>query len=364
MDTTRIRRAQEAMQAEGIDALLVGPSPDLRWLVGYDALPLERLTMLVVPAEADPQLVVPALEAPRAEASGATAYAELRPWEEVEDPIAVVRDLLTATGSPRVLAVQDQLWSSFTLALQQAVTSARWVAGSRVTRELRVVKTDDEIAALRAAGAAIDAVHAQVAEMLRPGRTEAEVGREITERILDDHDVVNFVIVGSGPNGASPHHELSDRPLAEGDPVVVDIGGTREGYCSDETRNYVVGRCPAEYAEVHRVLEEAQRAGVAAVVPGATAESVDAAAREVIADAGYGDSFIHRTGHGIGVEEHEPPWIVAGNTEALRAGMAFSVEPGIYLPDRFGARIEDVVIVTDDGAESVNHRPRHVIEAG
>ena len=360
MDTTRISRAQDAMREQHIDALLVGPSPDLRHLVGYDALPLERLTMLVVPADGDAVLVVPALEVARAEDSGATAFAELRSWEEVEDPIGVVTHLLPGVGGAARYAVQDQLWSTFTLALQAALPAAQWVQGSRVTRELRLIKTAEEIEALRAASAAIDAVHAEVADLLRPGRTELEVGRDITERILASHDRVNFVIVGSGPNGASPHHELSERRLEVGDPLVVDIGGTRGGYCSDETRDYVVGECPEHYARLHAVLELAQRAAVDAVAPGVTAESIDAAARSIITEAGYGDAFIHRTGHGIGVEEHEEPWIVSGNQEPLRPGMAFSVEPGIYLPGRYGARIEDVVVVTDTGVENLNHRPRGV----
>lgn len=363
MDESRIERARRVLRAQDLDALLVGPSPDLRYLIGYDALPLERLTMLVLPADGPARLVVPELEAARAEASGATTHARLRTFGEVDDPIAVVAELVREASRARRLAVGDQTWSTFTLALQAALPDAAWTVGSRVTRELRVCKTAEEVAALRDAAAAIDAVHAEVAGLLRVGRTEAEVGRDITELILADHDVVNFVIVGSGPNGASPHHALGQRRLEAGDPVVVDIGGTRNGYCSDETRNYVVGECPEEYARLHAVLEEAQAAGVAAVAPGRTAESVDAAAREVIAAAGFADAFIHRTGHGIGVEEHEEPWIVAGNTEVLRTGMAFSVEPGIYLPGRYGARIEDVVVVTDDGVANLNQRPRGVTAA-
>jgi Xaa-Pro aminopeptidase len=228
-------------------------------------------------------------------------------------------------------------------------------------RDLRVVKTPDEMQALRDVGAAIDAVHAAVPGLLRAGRTEAEVGRDIAELILEDHDEVNFVIVASGPNGASPHHETGDRVLEPGDAVVVDIGGTRAGYCSDSTRDYAIGHLPEGYAELHAVLEEAQELAVRAVRPGVTAASIDAAARDHIAAAGYGDRFVHRTGHGIGVEEHEEPWIVASNTEPVAAGMAFSVEPGIYVPGRYGSRIEDIVVVTEDGVERVNHRPREVL---
>jgi Xaa-Pro aminopeptidase len=361
----RLERAQEAMRTRGIDGLLVGPSADLRYLVGYNALPLERLTMLVAPADGAPTLVVPELEEARAVECGADRYASLAIWSEAEDPIALVRRLLEDAGADRgTLALQDRLWTSFTLSLQAALPDARWVAGREVMRRLRLRKSADEIQALHEVGAAIDAVHARVPDLLRPGRTEAEVGRDIAELILEDHDEVNFVIVASGPNGSSPHHETGDRRLQTGDAVVVDIGGTRAGYCSDVTRDYAIGHVPAGYAELHAVLERAQEAAVQAVRPGVTAESIDAAARELIADAGYGERFIHRTGHGIGIEEHEEPWIAPGNEEPVAAGMAFSIEPGIYLPGRFGARIEDIVIVTDEGAERVNHQPREVIVCG
>jgi Xaa-Pro aminopeptidase len=365
VDAARLTRAQHALQARELGALLVGPSADLRYLVGYHALPLERLTMLVVPAVGDPVLVVPELEAPRATDSGATDLADLVTWGETDDPIALVVEHLERAGiEGGPLAVQDQLWTSFTLALQTALPAARWVPGSTVTGDLRMIKDAAEIAALRAVGAAIDAVHARVPELLRPGRTEAGVGRDIAELILEDHDQVEFVIVASGPNGASPHHETGHRTLEEGDAVVVDIGGTRAGYCSDSTRDYAVGHVPAGYAELHAVLEEAQERAVAHVRPGVTAASVDAAARDHIAAAGFGDRFVHRTGHGIGIEVHEAPYLVAGNDQPLEPGMAFSVEPGIYLPGRYGARIEDIVVVTDDGVDRLNHQPRTVTVCG
>jgi Xaa-Pro aminopeptidase len=366
VDAGRLERARRAMAQHGVDALLVGPSADLRYLVGYHALPLERLTLLVLPASGGPVLLVPELEAPRAEASGAGELVALRSWRETDDPVGLVREHLGALGATAGrLAVQDRLWTAFTLALQDALPDAGWVAGGTVMRELRLVKDTDEVAALRAVGAAIDAVHARVPELLRPGRTEVEVGRDIAELILEDHDTVNFVIVASGPNGASPHHETGDRVLAPGDAVVVDIGGTRAGYCSDTTRDYVVGHLPDDtYAALHAELEAAQDAAVAHVRPGVTAASVDAVARDRITAAGYGDRFVHRTGHGIGIEEHEDPYIVAGNDEPLAPGMAFSVEPGIYLPGRYGARIEDIVVVTEDGVERLNHRPRTVTLCG
>ena len=368
MDGARLAAAQAAVRDAGLDALLVGPSADLRYLTGYDAHAMERLTLLVIPGEGDAQLVLPALEAPAARFSGAADLVELCTWTETEDPIARVRELLEGTGSggvgPDAVAVSDQLFTVFTLRLQAALQGTRFLPSGPVMRELRVRKSPEELDALRAVGAAIDAVHAAVPGLLRPGRTEAEVGRDISELILEGHDEVAFVIVGSGPNGASPHHGVSERVLVEGDAVVVDIGGILAGYCSDMTRNYVIGSAPEGYLELHAILEQAQEAAVQAVAPGVSAARIDEAAREVIEAAGYGDRFIHRTGHGIGIEVHEEPWIIGTNTEPLVAGMAFSVEPGIYLPDRFGMRIEDIVLVTNDGVERVNHRPRTVLVAG
>ncbi len=285
-------------------------------------------------------------------------------WQKLALLAALALLALADLGARPVLGVGDRLWATFLLALQERLPGATWRPASSVTRELRMVKGPDEIAALRRAGQAIDRVHQQVPPLLRPGRSEAEVGRDIADLILaEGHQEVNFVIVASGPNGASPHHETGSRVLQEGDAVVVDIGGTLDGYCSDCTRNYVIGRAPEGFAEAHDALEAAQRAACDAVRPGVTAQEVDAAARDVLADAGFAEWFIHRTGHGIGLEEHEEPYIVAGNDLPLEAGMAFSVEPGIYLPGRFGLRIEDIVVVTEDGCERLNRIDRGVVTA-
>jgi Xaa-Pro aminopeptidase len=355
-----VARVRRRLAETGTDLLLVGPSADLRWLVGYHALALERLTLLLVPVAGEPVLVTPALETPRAVAAGVADHARIVDYEETDDAIALVAELAGPTHD--AVAVQDRLWTSFTLALQDRLTVGDWRPGSTITGPLRLVKDADEIAALHAVGAAIDAVHARVPSWLRPGRTEREVGRHIAEAIREDHDEVNFVIVASGPNGASPHHETGDRVLAPGDAVVVDIGGTLDGYCSDETRNYVLGSPDPAYAALHEVLEAAQQAAVDHVRPGVTAASVDAAARDLLVAQGHGEHFVHRTGHGIGVEEHEPPWIVAGNDRVLAPGMAFSIEPGIYVPDTHGARIEDIVVVTADGVARCNHRPHGLVE--
>ena len=361
MTDSRLARAQHRLRETGTAALFVGPSPDLRWLVGYEALPLERLTLLVVPADGDATLVVPELEVARAQDSGAGDAVAIVSWGELEDPLDLVERALADADTAGRMAVQDRLWALFTLRLQERFPQAGWTTSAGITGHLRLRKTPEEVAALARVGEAIDAVHAEVPGLLRPGRTEADVARDIADRIQATHDEVNFVIVGSGPNGASPHHEVGTRVLERGDAVVVDIGGTLDGYCSDETRNYAVGAVPAGYQELHDVLEAAQRAACEAVRPGVTAQDIDRAAREPIVAAGHGDHFIHRTGHGIGVEEHEEPWIVDGNSQVLEPGMAFSVEPGIYLAGRHGARIEDIVVVTDDGARACNHRPHHLL---
>ncbi|HVT21660.1 MAG TPA: Xaa-Pro peptidase family protein [Mycobacteriales bacterium] len=362
----RLSRAAAASANAGIDALLVTPGADLRYLVGYDALPLERLTCLVVPAAGEPFLVVPRLEQHAAEVSGATEHVALATHGETDDAFRLVAARLNdALGrNPQVVGVADRMWAQQVLRFQDVLAGVEQRLAGEVLRPLRLRKRADEIASLREAGAAIDRVHAQMGEWLRPGRTEAAVARDIADAILAaGHTKVNFVIVGSGPNGASPHHHVSDRVIEAGDPVVVDIGGTMpDGYCSDCTRTYIAGAsAPSDFAAYYDVLLAAQIASVAQVRPGVTAHSVDAAARDVIDAGGYGELFIHRTGHGIGLEEHEEPWIVAGNDVVLEPGMCFSIEPGIYASGRHGARIEDIVVVTDDGVERLDTIDRDLV---
>jgi Xaa-Pro aminopeptidase len=298
-----------------------------------------------VPAEGDARLVVPALEAPLALEHLGDLEVEVLAWQETDDPVALVRDALRAAGAEAgPLAVGDQLWSAFLLRLQAALPSTRFTTASTVTRALRSVKDPDEVEALARVAAAIDRVVDGLGELRWSGRTERELAHEIDAAIRAEHDETLFVIVGAGPNSASPHHLPGDRVIRPGDQVVVDIGGRLDGYGSDTTRTLVVGEPPPGFSELYQVLQTAQAAGCEAAVPGVPAEQVDAACRGIIAAAGHGEHFIHRTGHGIGLEEHEDPYIVAGNRERLVEGMAFSVEPGIYLPGRFGARIEDIVV--------------------
>lgn len=358
----RLQRAQELTAKAGLDALLITPGADLRHLTGYAAVALERLTCLVLPAYGDPVLVVPRLEKPAALASPVSRLGlDVLDWNETDDPYALVATLLPA--QTQTVGLANRMWVEQAQRLRTALPGTDQVLAGEVLRALRMVKDLAEVDALRRAGQAIDRVHARMSEWLRVGRTEREIGRDIADAILTEgHETVNFVIVGSGPNGASPHHGVSDRVVETGDPVVVDIGGTTaEGYCSDATRTYVLGTVPAGFAASYAVLLEAQALACDAVRPGLTAQALDALARDHIAAAGYGELFIHRTGHGIGLEEHEEPWIVAGNAEPLEPGMCFSIEPGIYTPGRHGARLEDIVVCTEDGGERLNQAPRDLV---
>jgi Xaa-Pro aminopeptidase len=348
----RLDRARKAMAEAGVDVLLLSVGSDLPYFSGYTAMPLERLTMLVVPKDADPTLVVPLLEAPRVhhlpEVFG------LRPWGETDDPIAAVTDLV---GTPGVVAVGDHTWSRFTVALLHALPGVTFRNASEVTSPIRVRKDAAEIGALQAAAAAADRVATELQSGRIPlvGRTEAEVSADLSSRLLaEGHDKVNFAIVAAGENAASPHHHAGPRVIGPDEIVLCDFGGTMAGYCSDITRCVHTGTPTAEVAEAYAVLQEAQQAAVAAAVVGTPCEEVDATARRIISAAGYGEQFMHRVGHGIGMEEHEDPYMVAGNRTPLAPGHAFSVEPGIYVAGRWGMRLEDIVVATDAGPLALN----------
>ena len=374
---TRLAAARLEAEAAGLEALCIGVGADLRYLTGYEAMPLERLTMLLVPAAHDAPLtlIAPRLEAAPARtcAAAAAGAVEVVTWEETEDPMALVGTRMSdALGRDatdlRAVAVNDTLRASFVLGLQRVFATATFSVASAVLRRLRMRKDADEVALLRRAAHAADRVVLAVTAGRLVGRTEADVAREIRERLLaEGHDRSEFWIVASGPNSASPHHDPGDRVIRAGEPIVIDIGGQVEGYGSDITRTFWVtggedgARPDAEFMRLYDVLRRAQAAASAAVRPGVACEAVDAAARDVIGDAGYGPNFFHRTGHGIGLEGHEEPYIVAGNAEPMAAGYAFSVEPGIYLEGRYGARIEDIVVCTDDGGVSLNEATRELL---
>lgn len=357
----RLGAATELARRAGLAGLVITPGYDLRYLLGSRAETFERLTALVLPTAGEPTVVLPRLELATLKDSAALELGlGVRDWVDGQDPYALVGAALG--DGPAAVAVTDSMPALHLLPLASAL-GVLPVLATDVLRELRMVKEEAEIDALRGAGAAIDRVHARVPEFLVPGRTEADVAADISKAIVaEGHSEVAFVIVGSGPHGADPHHGYSDRVLAEGDVVVVDIGGVyAPGYHSDSTRTYSIGDPNSEVVQHYSVLQRAQRAAYELVRPGVTAEQVDAAAREVLGEAGLAEYFVHRTGHGIGLCVHEEPYIVAGNDLPLAAGMAFSIEPGIYFPGRWGARIEDIVVVTDDGAMSVNNQPHELM---
>ena len=352
----RIAQAQAEMARSVVDVLLLSVGADLPYLTGYEATPMERLTMLVLPITGEATLLVPQLEAPRVEEG---PY-RIRVWQETEDPLRLVADLVGLVGTA---AVNDQLWSVFLLGLQERLPTTRFVSATSITRPLRVRKDADEVDALRAAGGAADRVVARLREERFAGRSELEMARLVAAMTVEEgHDQATFWIVASGPNGASPHHDPGNRVMEQGDLVVVDFGGKVRRYGSDCTRTFSVGSPSNEQVEVHAAVLVAQEAATAAVRPGVAAESIDNVARTVITEAGYGEYFIHRTGHGIGLDGHEHPYLVEGNSEPLDPGMCFSIEPGIYLPGKFGVRIEDIVTVTNDGVEALNKADRSLIE--
>ncbi len=350
------------MDAEGVDVLLLSVGLDLPWLVGYHAMPLERLTMLVVPRNGDVTLVIPRLEAPRV--VELPAVFGLRPWNETEDPVAITADLVRSHGG-RTIAVGDQMWSRFLVDLLPMLPGATWRRSVDVLGPLRMRKDAAEIAALRAAGAAVDriATELQAGRIPLIGRTEAEVSADLSARILaEGHDIVNFAIVAAGENAASPHHHPGSRIIRRDEIVLCDFGGTMAGYCSDITRCVYTGSIPSDVAAAYSVLKEAQAASVAAATIGTSCEAVDAAARDIISAAGYGEYFMHRTGHGIGMDAHEDPYIVSGNTLPLADGHAFSVEPGIYIAGRWGMRLEDIVVATTNGPDPMNRVEHSLVE--
>lgn len=353
---TRLERLQAEMARAGTDVVLLSVGADMPHFIGYEAMPLERVTMLVIPQHGAATLFIPELEALRVPTD---APCTTVPWAEGTQPLDDIAAMLPTDG---VVAVADHTWTVFTLGLQERRPGVRWRSADALTAAVRMVKGTDELEALRAAGAAADRVAARIAATRFSGVTELEIARRLSEMLIEEgHDTVDFTIVASGPNGASCHHEPTDRVIQEGDCVVLDFGGHLDGYSSDTTRTFSVGEPTEEIAAAHAALLEAQDAAVQAVRPGVACEAIDAVARGALDASGYAEWFIHRTGHGIGREMHEHPYICEGNETRLEPGMAFSIEPGIYVPQRFGMRIEDIVVATETGFERLNNSDRSLV---
>ncbi|MFH8366362.1 aminopeptidase P family protein [Streptomyces sp. NPDC018031] len=352
----RMARASRAAVDAGLAGLVVTPGPDLVHLCGYQPATTERLTALVLVPGSTPRLLVPILERPDAQAALGTAATEVSGWPDGSDPYLTLAELLPPGGR---FGVSDNAWAMHLLGLQRTLPDTTYSALSEALPMLRAVKDAFEVERLAAAGAAADACFEKITEVRFAGRREREIAADLHALLLENgHSQVDFTIVGSGPNGANPHHEAADRIIEDGDMVVLDFGGLMDGYGSDTTRTVHVGDPTPEERKVHSVVRDAQQAAFDAVRPGAACQDIDRVARAVITEAGYGEYFIHRTGHGIGVTTHEPPYLVEGEHLPLVPGMCFSVEPGIYLPGRFGVRIEDIVTCTETGGRRLNNSDR------
>jgi Xaa-Pro aminopeptidase len=360
----RMARAVGAAGEAGLAGVLVAPGPDLVWLTGYQPTAItERLTLLVLAPDQKPTIVVPALERPDVEAAVGAPALSIVDWRDGDDPYGTVGPLL---GRGSRFGVSDSTWALHLLGLQRLRpdTGTGFVALTDGLPMLRAVKDKHELERLAAAGSAADSTFERIVSVTFAGRRELDVAADLADLLREyGHEQVDFTVVGSGPNGANPHHEAGPRTIEPGDTVVLDFGGLMNGYGSDTTRTVSVGEPSDEVRTVHSVVRRAQQAAFEAVRPGVTCQGIDRVARRVITDAGYGERFIHRTGHGIGVTTHEPPYIVEGEEQPLVPGMCFSIEPGIYLPGRFGVRIEDIVTVTPNGGQRLNNTSRdlHVV---
>jgi len=357
---TRMERAVEDAVTEGLDGLLVTPGPDLLWLTGYSPTAItERLTLLVLSTDAEPRMLVPTLERPDLDSAAGAPALSISDWRDGQDPYDVAAGLLRPGAQ---YAVSDSTWAMHLLGLQRRVADTRYFAITERLPMLRAVKDANELARLEAAGAAADAAFQEVVNLSFAGRRETDVAADLARLLRDfGHEQVDFTIVASGPNGANPHHEAGERTIAEGDMVVMDFGGLMHGYGSDTTRTVAVGEPAAQMREVHDIVRAAQQAAFEAVQPGIACQEIDRVARRVITEAGYGDAFIHRTGHGIGMTTHEPPYMVEGEERPMMPGMCFSIEPGVYLTGRFGVRIEDIVTVTENGGRRFNNTTRELV---
>lgn len=356
---SRLDATAKVLKQSGIALLLAAPSADLVYLLGYGGHATERPALLAVTPGDPPVMLVPELEAPRLQDFTGVRVVS---YGETDDPFVTLAYTLPNIGASASVAVSDQMWASVLLGAQRMLPGATFRSASRVLRDLRMRKDPQEIELLARAGSFADAAFEEL--LLRPfvGRSESEMGRQLSSLLRDAGlQVAEWgPIVASGPHSASPHHLTGERIIEEGDAVVLDFGGTVQGYQADVTRTVHAGAPDNEFRHVYELVRQAQQAGVDAVRPGVPAENVDQAARQVIHAGGYGDFFVHRTGHGLGLDVHEEPYIVEGNRLTLEAGMTFSVEPGVYLPGRFGVRIEDAVAVTAEGRRRLNNAPREL----
>jgi Xaa-Pro aminopeptidase len=352
----RMGRLRAAMNETGTDLVVIGPGSHMDWVVGFHPHPDERPVMLMVSAT-EAGFLMPALNA---DAARKSSDLPMFTWADEDGPDAALGSLLAQVLPARAghVALDETMRTDFALLVLDALPGVSREFTGRTIGALRARKDADEYKRLKASALLNDRAMQAAWAALKPGVTEREIANVVKEFFADNGAQIQFAIIGAGENGAFPHHATGATALREGDAVVIDIGGRIDGYPSDMTRSAIIGRAPEGYDEVHAVVERAVQAALAAARPGVTAGSVDKAARDVIKAAGYGEYFVHRTGHGLGIDVHEPPYITATSDTVLEEGMVFSIEPGIYLPGRFGVRLEDIVILRADGPEILSELPR------
>lgn len=351
---SRFERAAASLSAAGLDALLLTPGSDLFYLSGFEHTHAgERLLALVLRRDGSVDWIAPAMNVAQVEEHLLPGQ-RLRPWKDAEGYLPALRETL---GTAQRIAFDDEARSGFLLDLLSSAPNAHTQKASSVTRTLRLRKDAAELERMLSAGRTVDETIPEAVALCVPGRREVEIEEELRAALgrRAPESSVAFTIIASGPNSALPHHETGVRKLRAGDIVVLDFGTRLEGYHSDITVTCSVGEpADGEVRKIYRTVWEAQQKALQAIRPGVPCEAVDRAAREHITAAGYGEFFLHRTGHGLGLQVHEPPYIVGGNAELLEEGMVFSIEPGIYLRDRFGVRLEVIASVTQDGVRLIN----------
>jgi len=360
---SRKERLIALMKEKKVKALVMSPSMNMLYITGFNTFPGERLLVSVLDVSGEVVFVIPKMYEQEVREKG--VFDRIITWDDSQDPGKILKTLSEEKGyADRTIAVEDTMWFIAFDKIYQTFKDARFIKASGIVGELRKYKTADEADKMRKSSELADKALSRTIPLIRPGMKETEV-RDILEAELKLQGLSEpsfETIIGSGPNSALPHYTAGERILQPGDSIVIDFGGIYQGYCSDMTRTIVLGKATQEYREVYETVKEGQRKAVEAVKPGMKASDIDAAARNYIAEKGYGDYFIHRTGHGIGLEVHEEPYISNMSDTILQPGMVFSIEPGVYLPGKFGVRIEDLVMVTETGAEVLNKYTKELIE--
>jgi Xaa-Pro aminopeptidase len=342
----RLQTLQHRLGQEGIDCAIFGPTNSMLYLLGGIPHPDERPCLLMVTPDAV-QMLAPKLNA---DIIASFTDVPMLTWEDSSGPDSALSRSILGKKSIRTLATDGSMRADFLLAALGHCSPQSTTLADPIIAGLRIVKSLREIEALAEAAAQADRAMQAAFDACTPGATEAEVGWAAEEAFRrDGADRVEFTLIAAGANAAFPHHHSGDKKLQRGEGIIIDIGASLKGYKSDITRTVFLGDPDSEFLDAYDLVRSANTRGRGSVRPGATAEEIDRATRSVIEERVMGDFFIHRTGHGLGLDIHEEPWIQAGNNTSIKEGMVFSVEPGVYVPGRFGIRIEDIVVATQEG---------------